>query len=101
MKARILVLRSWTDRKVPRWMAWRSMMENHTSARFIQDARVGVKWTLTRVVGQPGLDVGVHVGGVVVHHQMQFAVGVGAGDLFAERQEFLVPVPVPGLAGRG
>jgi hypothetical protein len=33
---------------VPRWMAWRSMMLNQTSTRFIQDAEVGVKWILIR-----------------------------------------------------
>ncbi len=42
------------------------------------------------VLGQPGLDVGVLVGGVVVHHQVQLAsVGVGAGDLLEEREELL------------
>jgi hypothetical protein len=48
MKARILVLRSRTEPKVPRWMAWRSMRENQTSTRFIQEAWVGVKCTITR-----------------------------------------------------
>jgi hypothetical protein len=45
------------------------------------------------------LDVGVLVGGVVVHHQVQLAVGMGTGDLLEERQELLVPVA--GLARRG
>ncbi len=44
-KARILIMRSRTDGKLPRWMAWRSMMENQTSTRFSQDPEVGVKWT--------------------------------------------------------
>ena len=44
MKARILIIRSRTERKVPRWMAWRSMMENQTSTRFHHDPEVGVKW---------------------------------------------------------
>jgi hypothetical protein len=43
MKWRILPVRSRTLQKVPRWMAWRSMMENHTSTRFSQDAEVGVR----------------------------------------------------------
>ena len=30
-----------TERKVPRWMAWRSMMPNQTSTRLSQDAEVG------------------------------------------------------------
>src|SRR6266508_1618341 len=47
MKARILVLRSLTDLNTPRRMAWRSTMPNQTSTRFIHEAWVGVKWTLT------------------------------------------------------
>jgi hypothetical protein len=31
-------------RKLPRWMAWRSMMPNQTSTRFSHDPEVGVKW---------------------------------------------------------
>jgi hypothetical protein len=34
--------------KLPRWMAWRSMMPNQISTMFIQDALVGVKCTCTR-----------------------------------------------------
>jgi len=43
MKVRILALRSRTERQVPRWMAWRSMMPNQTSTRFSQGPDVGVK----------------------------------------------------------
>jgi hypothetical protein len=39
------------------------------------------------------------VGGVVVHHQVQLAVGIGPGDLLEEGEELLVAVA--GLAGRG
>jgi hypothetical protein len=45
MKARILALRSLTERNVPRWMAWRSMMPNQTPTRFSQEPEVEVKWT--------------------------------------------------------
>jgi len=38
-------MRSRTERKLPRWMAWRSMMPNQTSTRFSHDPEVGVKWT--------------------------------------------------------
>ena len=48
MKALIAAVSSPTLRKVPRWMAWRSMMENQTSTRFIHDDDVGLKCTLTR-----------------------------------------------------
>src|SRR5215218_4373654 len=34
LKARILVISSRTERKVPRWMACFSMIENQTSTRF-------------------------------------------------------------------
>ncbi len=99
MKARILVLRSLTDVNTPRRMAWRSMMPNQTSTRFIQEACVGVKWILNRVLGQPFADVLVLVCGVVVHHQVQLdrlagrsvdRVAVGPLDLFEKRQ---CPVP--------
>jgi hypothetical protein len=46
MEWRILPVRSRTLQKVPRWMAWGSMMENHTSTRFSQDAEVGDFWPL-------------------------------------------------------
>ena len=76
-------------------MAWRSMIPNQTSTRFSQDPEVGVKWTWIRgLSASQALTFGVLVGGVVVHHQMQLAVGVGPGDLLEERQELLVPVPL-------
>lgn len=31
-------------RKVPRWIAWRSMIQNHSYARFMNYAEVGVKF---------------------------------------------------------
>jgi hypothetical protein len=51
------------------------------------------------VGGEPVPDLDPFVGGVVVHHQVQLGVGVGAGDLFQEGQELLVAMP--GLAGAG
>jgi len=48
---------------------------------------------------EPGLHLAPFVGGVVVHDQVQLALGVGAGDLLEEPQELLMPVPRP--AGRG
>ena len=61
-------------------MAWRSMMPNQTSTRFSHDPEVGVKWTW--ILGLPAsqaADLDAFVGGVVVHHQVQLAVGVGCG----------------------
>ena len=48
MKVRILSIRSRTEGKMPRRMAWRSMMPNQTSTRFSHDPDVGVKWTWIR-----------------------------------------------------
>ena len=102
MKARILALRSLTEPKTPRWMAWRSMRQNQTSTRFIHEAWVGVKCTTNRgFSASQRLDVGVLVGGVVVHHQVQLdwlavlvdRVAVGPLDLLEEGQELLVAVP--------
>jgi hypothetical protein len=51
------------------------------------------------VVGQPVADLNPFVGGVVVHHQVQLSLGVGAGYLLEEAQELVRPVP--GLVGGG
>ena len=108
MKVRILAIRSATEGNTPRRMACRSMIENQTSTRFSQDPEVGVKWTWKRGFrGQPLVHLGVFVGGVVVHDQVDLGavagVGVGPGQVFQEAQELLVAVPVladPGdLAG--
>ena len=48
MNCPILIMRSRTERKLPRWMAWRSMMPNQTSTRFSHDPEVGVRWTWIR-----------------------------------------------------
>ena len=48
MKARIVRVRSVTLRKLPRWMAWRSMIPNQTSTRLSHDPEVGVKCTWIR-----------------------------------------------------
>jgi hypothetical protein len=52
-----------------------------------------------RVGGQPRPDRWVLVGGVVVHHQVQLADGIGPGHLLEEGEELLMPVP--GFAGSG
>ena len=58
--------------KLPRRMAWRVMIPKKISTRFNQDPEVGGEvqgdpW----VAGQPGLDGGVFVGGVVVADDVQ------------------------------
>ena len=45
-----------------------------------------------RVRGESVADLDPLVGGVVVHHQVQLATGVGAGDLLEEREELLMAV---------
>src|SRR6478609_3099772 len=52
-----------------------------------------------RVGLQPGFDLGVLVGGVVVHHQVELLVGVGPRDVCEEGEELGVPVPVPAHRG--
>ena len=46
-----------------------------------------------RVRGEPGPHLDAFVRGVVVHHQVQLAVGIGLRDLLEEPQELLVPMP--------
>jgi hypothetical protein len=43
MKARMASIRSRTEAKLPRRMAWRVMMPKKISTRFSQDPEVGVK----------------------------------------------------------
>jgi hypothetical protein len=45
-----------------------------------------------RVRRQPGFDLQMLVGGVVVRDQVQLLVGVAAGEVAEKDQEFLVPV---------
>lgn len=85
-KARILALRYLTKPKVAVG-GWRSMIPNHTSTRFNRERDVGVKCTFdARVRCEPSRTSTPLLGGVVVHHQVQLAVGVGAGDLPEEGQ---------------
>jgi hypothetical protein len=51
------------------------------------------------VLGQPGLDLGVGVGGVVVQHHMQVSARVGAGDELEEGQEPAMSVARPAGVG--
>ena len=52
-----------------------------------------------RVAGRPCLDLGVLVGVVVVHHDVQFLTGVGLGNLAEEVTELCLAVPVVALVG--
>ena len=51
------------------------------------------------MAGQPGLDPGVLVGGVVVHHHLQLPTRIGLGDELEEGQE--LAVAMAGMAGVG
>ena len=89
-----------TLRKVPRWIAWRSMIPNQTSTRLSHDAEVGVKCTWMRgFSASQSTDLDAFVSSVVVHHQVNSLLGVGAGDLLEEAQELLVAVAVWQIAG--
>src|SRR4051794_2264821 len=48
MKARMASMRSRTESKLPRRMAWRVMMPKKISTRFNQDPEVGVKCSVMR-----------------------------------------------------
>jgi hypothetical protein len=81
------VSRSLTEWKVPRRFAWRVMIPK--KIHHVQPAAAGRGEVQldSEVPGQPGLDVGVLVGGVVVADHVQGDPGVGAGDSLEERQE--------------
>ncbi len=49
MNRRIAAIRSATDGKLPRWIAWRVMMEKNALTRFTHDPEVGVKCNVTRL----------------------------------------------------
>ena len=46
-----------------------------------------------RVRRQPGFDLRLLVGGIVVRDQMQLLVGVAAGEVWRKTRKLLVPVP--------
>src|SRR5215203_5480473 len=93
MNAVIDLIRSSTELKVPRRMAWRVMIPKKISTMFSHDPDVGVKCKAIRGLrGQPGLDGRVFVGGVVVTDQMQLLSRVGLRHLLEELQELLVAV---------
>ena len=53
----------------------------------------------TRTCGQPGVDLGMLVSGVIVDDQMQLALGWGfAVDLVEEADELLMPMAAHALA---
>ncbi len=98
MKARIAVMRSLTDAKLPHRMACRVVIPKNTSTRFSHDPPVGGEVQLDPpVVRQPLADLGMLVGAVVVAHDVQLAARVGGGDLLEEAQE--LPVAMPREAG--
>jgi hypothetical protein len=46
------------------------------------------------ILRKPGLGLRPLVGGVVIHHQMQVAAGIGPRQMLESREELLVPAPV-------
>jgi hypothetical protein len=94
MNAPIAVVRSWTERKVPRRMAWRVMMPKKISTMLSQEQPVGVECSVTRGLSfSHALHGGVLVRSVVVQDDVQLDAGMGGGDLLQELQELLVAVP--------
>jgi len=70
-----------TERKLPRWIAWRFDDGEPDLHQVESGGEVGVRCTCTRVGGQPGLDLDTFVSGVAVHHQVQLLLLVGLRDL--------------------
>jgi hypothetical protein len=70
------------------------MIPNQTSTRLSHGSRSGEVDLDPRLRGQPGAELDALVGGVVVHHQVQLALGIGPGHMLEEREELLVAVPV-------
>ncbi len=100
MKRRMAAVRSVTEAKLPRRMAWRVMMPKKASTRFSQLPDVGVKCSVTRGLRASQLTTaGVFVGAVVVAHDVQLAARVGLGDLLEELEELAVAVVL--VAGVG
>src|ERR1700730_5515950 len=63
--------RSAIERKTPRRMRWRVILEKKFSTALSQEAEVGVKWKgPARMARQPGKHFGMVMGGVVVEHRM-------------------------------
>jgi hypothetical protein len=91
MKVSIAVMRSLTDLKVPRRMAWRVMIPNGDHVQPRSGGRGEVHGD-PRVPGQPRLHGRVLVRGAVVGHDVQPDAGTGLGDLPQETRELLVPV---------
>src|SRR5215218_8444711 len=92
MNAVIDLIRSSTELKVPRRMAWRVMIPKKISTIQPRSRRRGEVQGDPGVAGQPGLDGRVFVGGVVVTDQMQLLSRVGLRHLLEELQELLVAV---------
>ena len=67
MKVSIAAMRSFTEVKLPRRMAWRVMMPKKISTMLSHDPDVwGEVHRDPRVLREPGFDLGVFVSGVVV-----------------------------------
>ena len=80
-----------------------SASEKKPSTAFIQEADVGVKWKVqARVACQPGADLGMLVGGVVVEHDVDDLAGRhGRLDGVEEADELAVAVALHAAAEDG
>ncbi len=93
-------MRSLTEVKVPRRIAWR----DDDAEEDLDHVQPGARGRCevhrdARVLGQPGLDGGVFVGGVVVRDDVQLDPRVGLGDQLQEAEELGMGVSL--VAGVG
>src|SRR6516162_9654336 len=62
--------RSAIERKTPRRMCCRVILEKKFSTALSQEAKVGVKWNIQLGCRQPSQHLGMFVSGVVVEHRV-------------------------------
>ena len=87
MKFSMAVMRSLTEVKLPRRMAWRMMIEKKISTMLSQ-TEVGVKCrVILGFFASQARDVRVLVRAVVIRHDVQLAARVSASDLPEEPQD--------------
>ena len=84
---------------MPRRMRWRVILEKKLSTALSQDPEVGEMEDPARMAGEPGFDLGMLVGGVIVEDGVDhFAGRHGALDGIEKADEFLVSMALHAAA---
>jgi hypothetical protein len=91
---------------VPRWIAWRSMIPNHTSTRCSHDTDVEVNWTWTRefaaarLHGLSEVRVGEPSSGQDYLESVVGGIAEAAGDMHRWSSRMPLTASVPPLLAR-